>query len=383
MDFALPQHVIDIQRLARDFARRDVAPFASEWSRDRIFPSDTFVRLGSLGLTGMLIPEEFGGSDAGLVTMVAVLEELGNADQSFAAALNAHTTIGVLPLVEFGTESQKQNWLTPLAQGTRLGAFGLTEPNAGSDAAAVRTRAEKRDGGWLINGSKMFISNAGTDISLGVTILATTGETNGRRRYGTFMVLDGTPGYTKGEKLKKLGWHSLDTRELVFRDCWIPDENLIGDDGNGLRQFLSVLDKGRISVAALGVSLARAALRLAVSHAKSRQQFGRPIAEFQSISHLLADMATELEAARALVYKAAWLGDCGLPFATEAAMAKLFASEVANRAASASVQIHGGYGWMQEQEIARFFADAKILEIGEGTSQVQRNIIASAVLAAT
>jgi alkylation response protein AidB-like acyl-CoA dehydrogenase len=326
---------------------------------------------------GMLVDEAYGGSKAGLVSYVAVMEAIGAADQSVAAGWNAHSTIGSLPLAAFGTEEQKQRWLTPLATGSHLGAFGLTEPTAGSDAAAIRTQARRDGDGWLINGTKMFISNAGTEMSLGVTILAVTGEgAEGKKRYGVFFIPEGTQGYEKGQRLRKLGWHALDTRELVFADCWIPDDHLIGEEGNGLRQFLEVLDVGRVSVAALALSLAQAALDLAVRHANEREQFGTPLNRFQAVSHKLADMATETEAARALVYRAAWLGDQGRPFAKEAAMAKLYASEVANRAASASLQIHGGYGWIRESAISRFYADAKILEIGEGTSEIQRNVIA-------
>ena len=380
MDLDLPPEIVALQEVCRDFAAKEIAPHAMRWSEEETFPTPVFGRLAELGLMGMLVPEEYGGTDAGMVAYVAVMEELGAADQSVAAAWNAHSTIASLPLVAFGTERQKQRWLRPLATGERLGAFGLTEPAAGSDAAGITTRAERSDGGWLINGTKMFISNAGTDISLGVTILAVTGtDGDGRRRYGTFFVPDGTEGYTKGRRLKKLGWHALDTRELVFTDCWVPDDHLIGAEGDGLRQFLSVLDKGRISVAALALSLAGAALRLAVEHAGTRRQFGRPLTGFQAVSHKIADIATEYEAARGLVYRAAWLADRGRPHATEAAMAKLFASEVANRAASQSLQIHGGYGYIRESEISRFYADAKILEIGEGTNEIQRNVIARAL----
>ncbi|MCT9084820.1 acyl-CoA dehydrogenase family protein, partial [Streptomyces fulvoviolaceus] len=260
-------------------------------------------------------------------------------------------------------------------------AFGLTEPEAGSDAAGIATTALRRDGGWLLNGTKMFITNAGTDISQGVTVLAVTGkDDDGRKRFATFYVPTGTPGYTCGHKLKKLGWHAMDTRELVFDDCWIPEDHLIGEEGNGLRQFLSVLDKGRISVAALGLSLAKAALALAVKHATERHQFGRPLSAFQAVGHKIADIGTEFEAARWMVYRAAWLADQGRPYSTEAAMAKLYASEVANRAASQAVQIHGGYGYVRESEISRFYADAKILEIGEGTNEIQRNVIARALV---
>jgi short/branched chain acyl-CoA dehydrogenase len=377
MDFDLPEETRALQQMCRDFAAKEIAPYAADWSERSHFPAEVYRHMGDLGLMGMLIDEKYGGTDAGLVSYVAAMEEIGKADQSVASGWNAHSTIASLPLATFGSETQKERWLVPLAEGRNIGAFGLTEPTAGSDAAGIRTRADRVDGGWLLNGTKMFISNAGTEMSLGVTVLAVTGaDADGNKRFGTFFVPDDTDGYTKGMPLRKLGWHALDTRELVFRDCWVSDEHLIGDEGNGLRQFLHVLDPGRISVAALSLSLAAAALELAVKHAGEREQFGRPLHKFQAVGHKLADMATEVDAARCMVYRAAWLADQGRPFSTAAAMAKLYASEVANRAASQSVQIHGGYGYVRESAISRFYADAKILEIGEGTNEVQRNVIA-------
>ncbi|MEV1025210.1 acyl-CoA dehydrogenase family protein [Streptomyces sp. NPDC050264] len=381
MDFDLPEETRQLQRMVRDFASNEIAPRAAQWSENAEFPTHVFTKLGELGLMGMLVPEEYGGAGSDMVSYVAVMEELGVADQSVASSWNAHSTIATLPLLTYGTPEQKQRWLTPLARGEAIGAFGLTEPGAGSDAAGVTTTARRADGGWRINGAKTFITNAGTDISQGVTLLATTGhDENGRKRFATFYVPTDTPGYSCGRNLKKLGWHAMDTRELLFEDCWIPEDHLIGEEGGGLRQFLAVLDRGRISVAALGISLARAALRLAITHANGRQQFGRPIANFQAVAHKIADIGTEYEAARWLVYRAAWLADQGRPYSKEAAMAKLFASEVANRAASQALQIHGGYGFVRESEISRFFADAKILEIGEGTSEIQRNVIAKELL---
>ena len=376
MDYDLPESVVQLKLLARDFAAREIAPYAADWSEREVFPSQVFRKLGDIGLMGMLVPEEYGGAAAGCVAFVAVMEELGNADQSVAAAWNAHSTIASLPLAAFGTDQQKADWLVPLARGEKIGAFGLTEASAGSDARAIRTRAVRVSGGWRINGTKMFITNAGTDMSIGVTILAVTEGQDGHRSYVTLFVPEGTPGYSKGQRLRKLGWHALDTRELIFDDCWVSDDNLIGIIGGGLRQFLEVLDKGRISVAALALSLASAALRLALKHARERHQFGQPLVAFQAISHKLADMATEIAAARELVYRAAWLADRGRPCVSAAAMAKLYASEVANRAISDSLQIHGGYGYIRESEVSRFYADAKILEIGEGTSEIQRNVIA-------
>ncbi|MEV7086182.1 acyl-CoA dehydrogenase family protein [Streptomyces sp. NPDC093085] len=381
MDFDLPEETRALKDLVREFAAREIAPHAAGWSENEEFPTHIFTKLGELGLMGMLVPEEYDGAGSDMVSYVAVMEELGAADQSVASSWNAHSTIGSLPLLAYGTEEQKRRWLAPLARGEAMGAFGLTEPGAGSDAAGITTTARRDKGGWVINGTKMFITNAGTDISQGVTLLAATGrDADGRKRYATFYVPIDTPGYTCGAKLRKLGWHAMDTRELVFQDCRIPDDHLIGEEGGGLRQFLAVLDKGRISVAALSLSLARAALSLAVRHAAERRQFGRPLADFQAIAHKIADIGTECEAARWLVYRAAWLADQGRPYTTEAAMAKLYASEAANRAASEAVQIHGGYGYVRESEISRFYADAKILEIGEGTNEIQRNVIAKALV---
>ncbi|TNC26535.1 acyl-CoA dehydrogenase family protein [Amycolatopsis alkalitolerans] len=382
MDFDLPEETVALQQMCREFAAKEIAPYAAEWSEAAHFPTEVFRKLGELGLMGMLVDEAYGGANAGLVSYVAVMEALGEADQSVASAWNAHSTIATLPLARFGSDEQKKRWLVPLATGEKLGAFGLTEPTAGSDAAGIRTRARRSEDGWVLDGTKMFISNAGTDMSLGVTVLAVTGTAaDGKKRYGAFFVPDGTPGYAKGQPLRKLGWHALDTRELVFTGCHLPEDHLIGEEGNGLRQFLDVLDAGRISVAALSLSLAQAVLDLAIRHSGDREQFGRPLSGFQAVGHKLADMATEVAAARWLVYRAAWLGDQGRPCGQAAAMAKLYASEVANRAASASLQIHGGYGYIRESAISRFYADAKILEIGEGTSEVQRNVIARSLSA--
>ncbi len=376
MDFELNEETQALREMCRDFAKREIAPYAAEWSENSHFPAEVYRKMGNLGLMGMLIDETYGGADAGMVAYVAAMEEIGSADQSVASGWNAHSTIASLPLAVYGTDEQKKKWLEPLATGRNLGAFGLTEPTAGSDAAGIRTRARRADGGWLLNGNKMFISNAGTEMSLGVTVLSRTGSPEDGNRYGAFFIPDGTPGYTKGQPLQKLGWHALDTRELIFNDCWVPDDHLIGDEGDGLRQFLQVLDPGRISVAALSLSLATAALNLAIQHSSEREQFGRRLRDFQAVGHKLADMATRVEAARWLVYRAAWLADNGHPYSTAAAMAKLYASETANQVASDSVQIHGGYGYIRESEISRFYADAKILEIGEGTNEIQRNVIA-------
>lgn len=381
MDFGLSEEALTVRKLARDFAAKEIAPYAAEWSEREEFPAPVFQKLGSLGLMGMLVEEAYGGIDVGLIAYVAAMEEIGRVDQSVASSWNAHSTIATLPLARFGTHEQKERWLRPLAEGTHIGAFGLTEPGAGSDAASIRTRAERRDGGWLINGNKIFITNAGTEISLGVSILAVTGANDtGSKRYGVFFVPKGTEGFELGQSMRKIGWHAMDTRELSFDDCWISDDHLIGEEGAGLHQFLAVLDPGRISVAALSLSLAAASLDLALDYVVGREQFGRRIADFQATQHRLAEMATQVETARLLVYRAAWLADSGQDFSMAAAMAKLHASEVANKVAGASLQLHGGYGFIRETPISRFYSDAKILEIGEGTNEIQKNVIARRLL---
>ena len=330
--------------------------------------------MGELGLLGILIPEEWGGIGMSTIGFVAAMEQLGVADQSVATAWQAHVTIGSLPLYLFGNDEQRERWLRPLAEGRALGAFGLTEPDAGSDARGISTRAERKDGGWLINGRKTFISNAGTDMSFGVTLLART-EAN----YAAFVVEKDTPGFTMGAKMRGIGWRGLDTRELYFDDVFVPDDHLVGDPDLGLSQFLRTLEVGRISIAALSLSLTQAVLDMATEYAKERVQFGQPISKFQAVQFKLADIATELEAARWLTYRAAHLRDTGQPFQKEAAMAKLKASCVATWAASEAVQIHGGIGYMLETPVARFYCDSKVLEIGEGTNEIQHLVIARAL----
>ncbi|HUY44451.1 MAG TPA: acyl-CoA dehydrogenase family protein [Streptosporangiaceae bacterium] len=378
MDLDLSEDEAALAELAATIARREVAPAAAAaWAAGRC-PVEVLQRMGEAGLLGLLIPEEWGGGGATTVGFVAAMEQIGRADQSIAAAWQAHSTIGSLPLLRFGTDEQRDRWLRPLAEGRALGAFGLTEPDAGSDASAIRTRAVRRDGGWLINGHKMFISNAGTSMSFGVTLLARLDddEATGRAQYANFMVEKDTPGFTLGPKLNGIGWKGLDTRELAFDDVWVPDGNLLGSPGRGLSQFLSVLAVGRITVAALSVSLTAAMLEMSTAYARQRRQFGRPLIENQAIAFKLADMATELEASRLLTYRAAALRDAGQPFQHAAAMAKLKASRTAVDSAREAVQIHGGYGYMLDSEVARFYCDAKILEIGEGTSEIQQLVIA-------
>jgi alkylation response protein AidB-like acyl-CoA dehydrogenase len=374
MDFALTDAEQDLVGLCRDFAQKEIAARAPQaWDEGRC-PTDLLREMGALGLLGMLIPEDWGGIGMSTTGFVAAMEQIGLADQSVAAAWQAHVTIGSLPLYLFGNDAQRERWLRPLAEGRVLGAFGLTEPDAGSDARGIRTRAERQDGGWLINGRKSFISNAGTDMSFGVTLLARTEVS-----YATFVVEKDTPGFSMGPKLRGIGWRGLDTRELYFDDVWVPDDQLVGEPDLGLNQFLRTLEVGRISIAALSLSLTQAVLDLATDYARQRVQFGQPISKFQAVQFKLADIATELEAARWLTYRAAYLRDTGQPFRKEAAMAKLKASRVATWAASEAVQIHGGLGYMLDTPVARFYCDSKVLEIGEGTNEIQHLVIARAL----
>jgi short-chain 2-methylacyl-CoA dehydrogenase len=361
-----------VRATVRDFAEQRVAPVAEELDRESRFPYELVGELAELGLMGMTIPEEYGGAGADTVSYAIAVEELTRVDSSVAITVAAHHSLGTLPIYYFGTEEQKRQWLPELASGKKLAAFGLTEPGAGSDAGATRTTAELRDGQWIVNGSKIFITNAGTELTSCVTITAATGDDE----ISNIIVPNGTPGYEISKPMKKLGWRASDTRELSFRDTAVPEGNLLGPRGKGFQQFLEILDGGRISVAAMGVGLAQGAYDLAFAYAQERQQFGKPIARFQAVRFRLADMATEIEAGRNLVYKAAWLKDQGRDFALAAAQAKLYTGELSNRAVNASLQIHGGYGYMDEYAISRLYRDQKILEIGEGTNEIQRMVIA-------
>ncbi len=349
-----------------------MAPVADELDRAERFPYELVAELAELGLMGMPIPEEYGGAGTDTLSYAIAIEELTRVDSSVAITVAAHTSLGTMPIYLFGTEEQRQEWLPQLASGKRLAAFGLTEPEAGSDAGASRTTAELRDGEWTINGSKIFITNAGTDISACVTITARTGD----EEISNLIVPNGAPGYEISAPMKKMGWHASDTRELSFRDCAVPEGNLLGPRGKGFQQFLEILDGGRISVAAMGVGLAQGAYDLALTYAKERKQFGKSIGSFQAVQFKLADMAVDVEAGRALTYKAAWLKDQGRPFAREAAMAKLYTGVMSGRVVDEALQIHGGYGYMEEFAISRLYRDQKILEIGEGTNNVQRMVIA-------
>ncbi len=372
MNFDLePEHEL-IRDTVRQFALEKVAPVAEELDREKRFPYDIVAELAELGLMGMTIPEEYGGAGADTVSYAIAIEELTRIDSSVAITVAAHHSLGTLPIWYFGSEEQKREWIPELASGKKLAAFGLTEPNAGSDAGATRTTAKLDAGEWIVDGSKIFITNAGTDITACVTITAVTGD----GEISNIIVPNGTPGYVISEPMQKLGWRASDTRELSFQGARVPEGNLLGPRGEGFRQFLKILDGGRISVAAMGVGLAQGAYDLAYRYAQDREQFGRPISTFQAVQEKLVDMATEIEAARTLVYRAAWEKDQGRDFAKTAAMAKLFSGELSHRAANWGLQIHGGYGFMDEYAISRLYRDQKILEIGEGTNEVQRMVIA-------
>lgn len=372
MDLDLSDEHRQLQAMCRQFAREVIAPGAEEWNRAHRFPTELFRRLGDLDLCGPLVPTRYGGSDLGMVGYVVAMEELGQGDQSLAAGWNAHCTIGTLPILRFGTEDQRQRWIPGLARGERIGAFALTEPISGSDVQSMETRIRYEGDEVVVTGHKAFISNAGTEISHGVVTLGKDPD----GRFVSVFVPTGTPGYTMGEPYEKVGWHALDTREQVFDGVRVPRDHVLGEGGSGLRSFLSALDAGRISIAALSVSLAQAALTEALTYAKQRHAFGRPISQFQAIQFKLARMSAAVEAARLLTYQAAWLYDEGRPYTREAAIAKLSASETATYCVNESVAIHGGYGYVLDSKVARLYLDSKILEIGEGTNDIQQLVIA-------
>ena len=372
MNYELTDEQELIRQTVREFALSRVAPVAEELDREERFPYEIVAALAELGLMGIPIPDEYGGAGADTVSYAIAIEELTRIDSSVAITVAAHTSLGTMPIYLFGNDAQREEWLPQLASGQKLAAFGLTEPDAGSDAGATRTRSELDDGELVVNGSKIFITNAGTDITACVTITALTGD----GEISNIVVPNGTDGYTVSAPMHKLGWRASDTRELSFENAAVPAENLLGPRGDGFQQFLQILDGGRISVAAMGVGLAQGAYELAFAYAQERRQFGKPISKFQAVQFKLADMATEIEAGRALVYRAAWLKDQGREFALAAAQAKLFTGELSNRAVNWALQIHGGYGYMEESAISRLYRDQKILEIGEGTNEVQRMVIA-------
>jgi short-chain 2-methylacyl-CoA dehydrogenase len=385
LDFELT----DTQRLlrdtVRDFARSEVAPVAEELDRTKAFPYELIAKLGELGLMGIPFPEAYGGGGGDTLSYVLCVEELARVDSSVCITLAAHTSLGTMPIHLWGSEEQKRDWLPALCAGERLAAFGLTEPEAGSDAGATRTRARLDQGEWVIDGAKQFITNAGTAISGCVTITALTsdgdsgGEDGGRREISNLIVPNGTPGYEPGEPYRKMGWNASDTRPLQFADCRVSEANLLGRRGDGLRNFLHILDGGRIGVAAMGVGLAQGALDEALAYAKERRAFGQPISRFQAIQTKIADLSAQIEAARLLTYRSALQKDAGESFTLTAAQAKLITGRLAVRAAEEAVQIHGGYGYIEEYPVCRFYRDAKVLTIGEGTDEVQQMVIARAL----
>jgi short-chain 2-methylacyl-CoA dehydrogenase len=375
MHFDLPDDHRLLQQTVRDFATQEVGPVAEELDREKRFPYEIVAKMGELGWMGIPFPEEVGGAGGTTLQYALAVEELTRADSSVAITMCAHTSLGTQPIYLFGSQEQKDALLPDLCSGAKLGAFGLTEPEAGSDAGNVRTRAALEDGEWVVNGAKQFITNAGTDISGHVAITARTGE----NEISNVIVENGTAGYEQGTPYRKMGWNASDTRPLTFTDCRVPEENLLGPRGQGFKQFLHILDIGRIGVAAMGVGLAQGALDEALAYAKERRAFGQPISKFQAIQGKLADMATEIEAARLLTYKAAFLKDEGRNFTLTAAQAKLKTGRLAVRCAEEAVQIHGGYGYIEEYPVCRFYRDAKILTIGEGTDEVQQMVIARAL----
>jgi short/branched chain acyl-CoA dehydrogenase len=387
MDFDLSADHELIRRTVREFAEGEVAPVAEDLDRTKSFPYEIVAKLGGLGLMGIPFPQEYGGGGGDTLAYALAVEELTRVDSSVAITLCAHTSLGTQPIYLFGTEEQKREWLPRLCSGEKLGAFGLTEPEAGSDAGNTRTRAREDGEEWVIDGAKQFITNAGTQISGVVCITAVTatgtpdGEPSGSpiKEISNFLVPNGTPGYEQGEPYRKMGWNASDTRPLSFSECRVPSENMLGPRGAGFKQFLHILDIGRIGVAAMGVGLAQGALDQALVYAKERKAFGKPISKFQAIQAKLADMSCEIEAARLLVYKAAREKDAGRNFTLTAAQAKLKTGRLAVRCAEEAVQIHGGYGFIEEYPVCRFYRDAKILTIGEGTDEVQQMVIARAL----
>jgi alkylation response protein AidB-like acyl-CoA dehydrogenase len=373
VDFDLSDEQESFRKVVRDFAESEIAPRAEQWDRDHTFPVDTVRAMGDLGLFGLPFPEEYGGSGADFTTMCLAIEELARVDSSMAVTVEAGVGLGANPIFQYGTEAQRQEWLPDLCAGRSIGAFGLTEPDAGSDANGIRTRAKLDPGTaeWVIDGSKAFITNSGTPMTSVITVAARTDE-----GISAFLVPAGTPGLVVEPPYRKMGWHASDTHGLRLEGCRVPEANLLGQPGRGLAQFLAILDDGRVAIAALAVGMAQACLEQSVAYAGERHAFGGLIGRNEAVAFKCADMAVAVEAARNLVYRAAWLKDMGRPFKQAAAMAKLFATEAAVTATREATQIFGGYGFMDETPVSRFYRDAKILEIGEGTSEIQRLVLA-------
>ncbi len=377
---AKQQHWRDV---AHGFAREVIAPQAAKLDKEQQFPYDIIAQMAELGLMGLTLPEEYGGTGGDFLGYCLALEEISRADTGVGITMEAHISLGCAPIAAYGTREQKERFLAPCATGKQLWAFGLTEENAGTDAGGTQTTAELEQGDWVINGSKKWITNGGTNITAGVTAMTRTGtRDNGRPELTAIIVPQDTPGYTRGAPYEKTGWRCSDQRPLHFDNCRVPEANLLGEKGRGFQQFLSTLDAGRVAVGALSVGLAQACYDEAIARAKQRRQFGQPIGEFQAIQFKLADMATDIELARLMVLKSAWLRDQGRPYSMEASMAKVVASEAANRAANQAVQIWGGEGFMETSAVARYWRQVKINEIGEGTSEINRTIIARNLLRA-
>jgi short-chain 2-methylacyl-CoA dehydrogenase len=373
MDFDFTDEQEAFRKVVREFADAEIAPHAEAWDRDHVFPVETVRRMGELGLFGLPFPEEYGGGGADLTTLCVAIEEIARVDQSMAITLEAGVGLGANPIHSFGTEEQKQRWLPDLCAGRVLGAFGLTEPDGGSDAGATRTKAvlDESTDEWVIDGEKSFITNAGTPLTVLVTITARTGP----GEISAIVVPVDTPGFQAQPPYRKMGWHASDTRGLTFDGCRVPAEHLLGERGRGFAQFLHILDEGRIAIAALAVGVIESCLEQSTSYAKERHAFGRPIGANQAVAFKCADLAVMAECARALTYKAAWLRDTSRPFKRAAAIAKLYATEAAVTATREATQVFGGYGFMDETPVTRHYRDAKILEIGEGTSEIQRLVI--------
>ncbi|HEV2756221.1 MAG TPA: acyl-CoA dehydrogenase family protein [Actinomycetota bacterium] len=376
MDFDLSPEQQEFQRTMRSFVDDAIRPNAERWDHEHELPMDAVKQMAELGLFGLPFPEEYGGSGADFLTLCLAIEELARVDSSLAITLEAAVGLGAMPIWHFGTEEQRRKWLPPLATGESLAGFGLTEPGGGSDAGATRTTARVENGEWVINGSKSFITNSGTPITSFVTVTAVTGGSDGHKEISAIVVPNDTPGFEVGKPYRKMGWWHSDTHELSFADCRVPEENLLGQLGHGFRNFLKILDDGRIAIAALAVGLAQGCVDESIKYANERTAFGAPIGSFQGLQFKIADMALKTELARTAYYKAAWLKEKGRPYKKEAAMAKLYASTIAVDVARDAVQVHGGYGYIEEFPVCRHFRDSKILEIGEGTSEVMRILIA-------
>lgn len=375
MNFELTEEQQLIRETVRDFAEREIKPVAKELDEKAEFSIELTKKIGELGLFGMYLPEKYGGQGLDNLSYIIAVEEIARVDGSQAATLAAHNSLGIGPLYYYGTEEQKMKYLPQLCTGDALWGFGLTEPDAGSDSRGTKTKAILENGEWIINGSKIFITNGSADISIGSTVQSVSGEKDGKKEFTCIIVEKGTPGFKQVTMHGKMMWRASDTAELYFDDCKVPEENLLGKIGQGSKIMLSTLDNGRLSIAAMGLGCAQGAFELALQYSQERKQFGKPICKFQVNAFKLADMATKIELARNLLYKACWLKDNNKPFGKEAAMSKLYCSEIAKQVADEAVQLHGGYGLMKDYDIERFYRDQRLLQIGEGTSEIQRLVI--------